>query len=490
VKARLRGHRRLWWSVWVLFFAGTAILALPIAARGDSSLGGWSVTANGNGIDIVIDNAVGLAGAHPFTEADLPAAESDFASGPFGSTLASIFWPGSAGGNLGSLSGELPIPSQLQPLLAQTNDPVRATAQYPAGPVNSQYPTGGSNGAVEMKAHADTNGTSATAALADEQIAGLVGFGSVKGTSSSTASSKAIGTASSQLSGVSLLGGLIQIGGISSTATATSDGNTSSGQAATHVGEVTVLGQPASIGNDGLVLPTALVNSLGPVVGPLLHQTITALGITVTIVPSSETHNGASESITSGGVRLDVVPNPALVAALVGQLELLLAMIPGIPASLNTVTTLPGLLQGSSLSITLGRATASANASPPFSSVFTPPPPSTPVASVATAVPSSNSTTATGIVPASGSVTPAGGSPVASPSLAPVTGPVATTSPSGGAPPRLLGTPIDLSSPIRAAEVILALLAAAAAGYGLWRLARLLVEEDRGPECPLGQENI
>jgi hypothetical protein len=482
----------------VLVFAGVAavaVLALPVPARGDSTLGGWAVTADANGIDIVIDNATGLAGAHPFTEADLPEAESDFASGPFGSTLASVFWPGSAGGNLGSLSGELPIPSQLQPLLAQTNDPVRASAQYPAGPANATYPANAPGGAMEMTAHADSNGTSATAALADEQVAGLVGFGAVKGTSSSTASSQATATSSTELSGVSLLGGLIQIGGISSTATATSDGNSSSGQAVTHLGEVTVLGQAASIGSDGLVLPTTLTSALGPLVGPLtqslLNHAVSALGITVTALPSTETHNGAAESITSGGLQLKVVPNAAATAAVVSLADQLLASIPGIPSSLDTVTTLPGVLQGASLTITMGRATASANASPPFSSAFTPPPATTlgTVASGSGSGSGPNSTTAAVVIPGSpGSFTPGSSAPVASPALAPVTSPATATSASGGTPQHLLATPIALSSPIRAAEVVLALLAAAATAYGLWRLARLLLEEDRGPVCPLGEE--
>src|SRR5580658_8525280 len=93
------------------------LLGTASQAATPATLGGWNVSADGNVIDMVLDNATGLAGIHPFTEADFPEAETQFETGPFGSGLATVFWPGSAGGNFGSLSTELGIPAQLEPLV-------------------------------------------------------------------------------------------------------------------------------------------------------------------------------------------------------------------------------------------------------------------------------------------------------------------------------------------------------------------------------------
>ncbi|MDQ2754770.1 MAG: hypothetical protein M3R71_04385, partial [Actinomycetota bacterium] len=361
--------------------AGATLMSLGLPAGADPTLGGWSVTADGNGVDIIIDNATGLAGAHPFTEADFPAAQSDFESGPFGTTLASVFWPGSAGGNFGSLSSELPVPAQLQPLLSQTNDPVKASAQYPAGPSDASYPPGPPSAAIEMTAHADANGDTATAALTDETIPTFIGFGSAKGTSTSVANTSATATANSALSGITLLGGLIDIGSVACSAKATSDGTNSSGTAVCNPSQVTVLGQPASIGTNGLTLPTSAAPAtglLGSAFQSLVQQEVTALGITLTTLPSTQTQNGAADAVTAGGVRLEVRPNPALVTTLEGALQnppVSTLLAAAVPSQLAILTTLPGLLQGIDVTITMGRVTASAAASPPFNSTFTPTPP-------------------------------------------------------------------------------------------------------------------
>jgi Tfp pilus assembly protein FimV len=159
---------------------------------------------------------------------------------------------------------------------------------------------------------------------------------------------------------------------------------------------------------------------------------------------------------------------------------------PYFPPQAAIIPTLPGLLQGGTLTITLGRATASSAASPPFNMSFTPPAfPSTPVSSVtAPATPGVPATT--GVAP---STTPAGTSavPASTPSLAaPATSNTPATRP---APVSIASNPISLSSPLAAGLVVLGLLAAAAVGYGLWGLARSLVPEDPGVVCPLGREN-
>lgn len=487
--------------------SAVALVALPVGlagpARADSgapSLGGYNISADGNAVDILIDNTTGLAGIHPLTEADFPEAQTNFATGPFGSGLATVFWPGSAGGNFGSLSSELGIPAQLEPFVSKANDPVKANAQFPSGPDTAAYPQGAPNGAVDMRSTADSTGTTATADIADTGSKGVLSFSSAKGTSSSVADSTARATASSDLSGVSILGGLIDIGSIQSTASATSDGTTGSGSSSTHITGVTVLGQPASIGSDGLVLPD-FAKSLGPVTGPvvqeLVSQTVSGLGLHITEFPSSQTKDGAGYSTTSGGVSVKI-DFPASAASLLEQLGA--AIAPAFPSQAAIVPTLPGLLQGMTLTVTLGRATASASASPPFDDSFNP------AAGGPATGTSTDSGSAAGTAAAvSGGDTGAsssdlaGGSP--SPDLATTSGgdassspvpgttsagPAATSTASGGSLPASL---VSLSSPLSAGIVVLGLLIAGGLGIGLWRLARLLLPQDAGSVCPLGQDN-
>lgn len=492
-------RRRTAWRVG----AAAAVVALPVlfagpvraapetlsqslpgaASSGPPQLGGWNITADGNAVDVLIDNTTGLAGIHPLTEADFPEAQSQFATGPFGSGLATVFWPGSAGGNFGSLSTELGFPAQLQPIATQLNDPIKASAQYPAGPASSDYPAGAPGGLAVMHATAQPDGTTAEGSIADEAPSSVLMFSSAKGTSSATATDKAVADSASDLSGVSLLGGLIQIGSITSTAHAVSDGTNGSGTSVTHVSEVTVLGQKASIGSDGLILPN-FPSSLGALTGPIVQnaisQVISGLGLTVTEFPAVQKTNGAGFATTSGGVSVRIDP-PSSAAPLLEQAASVLA--PLFPSQAAIVPTLPGLLQGYTMTITLGRASASANASGAFSSAFNPPPiPPGAMAAVGSAAgPSSGSTSAT---PALGG---AGGVTGVSPSVAD-----APSSGTGGATPSTSGQPastlIGLSEPLAVGAVLLAILVTLFASYGLWRVSRMLLPTDHGPACPLGQD--
>lgn len=460
-----------------------ALLPLCLAgsahAAGTASLGGWNISADGNVIDFVFDNATGLAGVHPFTEADFPEAESQFQTGPFGSGLATVFWPGSAGGNFGSLSAELGIPAQLQPLTSKLNDPVRAESEYPAGPQSTTYPTGGPSQAFEAKSSSTATGTTATAAINDAGAKGVFSYTSAKGTSLATidGAGHAVATSSSDLSGVSILG-LIDIGSITSTASATSDGNKSSGASTTHVAEITVAGQKASIGTDGLILPS-FAKALGPILGPLVeryvNQVIKDAGITITTLPGLITHNGPSDSVTSGALQIKIVPPPGGVQALENLLEPTLLKV--LPPQAAVIATLPGIFQGSTFTMTLGRTIASTAASPPFSLNFVAPPLPPP-----TTLGSAPSTAGSFTPGSAGSAGTAGVSPALSQPLPSSNTPSQPASAAATAP-------ISLSSPLAIAAIVVGALVTAALAGGLWRVARMVLPEDSGPVCPLGQEN-
>lgn len=472
--------------------AAFAIFVLPLVlagpARAEPGLGGWNVSADGNTVDVLVDNTTGLAGIHPLSEADFPEAQTQFATGPFGSALATIFWPGSAGGNFGSLSAELGFPAQLEPIAAQLNDPIKASAQYPSGPATADYPPGAPGGVAVMHATAQPGGTTAEGSIVDPSSAGVLSFSSAKGTSSSTAGNKAEGDSAADLNGVSLVGGLIQIGSITSTAQAISDGSNGSGNAATHVADVTVLGQKASIGSDGLILPnfpSALGALVGPVVQNAISQVISGLGLTVTEFPSTQSANGAGFTATSGGVAITLDP-PSSAAPILEQAASVLA--PLFPAQAAIIPTLPGLLQGLTVTITLGRATASTNASAAFNDVFNAlGAPAAPAASLGSTGGTPDNGSASVVSLGSGST---GGAAGLAPSVAgvPTSGATNGTNGGGGAAAQPPTTLIGLSSPLGAGAILLGAIAALAAAFGLWRLGRQLLPSDVGPACPLGQD--
>lgn len=468
--------------------ASAMLTAAPSASA--PTLGGWNTSADGNVVDILIDNTTGLAGVHPFSEADFPEAESNFATGPFGTSLATVFWPGSAGGNFGSLSGELGFPSQLSPITSQTNDPVKAASAYPAGPASAQYPAGSSSGVATMSSTASPTGTTAVADLSGENPSSVLSFSNAKGTSASGATSTATANASTDLSNVKILGGLIDIGSITSTAQASSDGTTGRGSATTNVSGVTVLGQPTTIGSKGIVIPDfpgALGAITNPIVQNAISQVISALGVTVTEFPAVQSAKGAGFTATSGGVSIEIDP-PSSVAPTLEQAASVLA--PLFPSQAAIIPTLPGILQGFKLTITLGRATASSNAA----AGFTNPPFTVPTAGGGGSLPTIPSTTpGSSFVSGSGSPATPGVISTAGSSVPGVTSAGATGSgpSSASSPGSVASAPADLAgkeSPLGAGSVAVGIIATLLLGYGLWLVARMLLPSDAGPLCPLGQE--
>lgn len=469
--------------------SGTGVQAASVSNQAPS-LGGWNLTADGNAVDILIDNATGLAGIHPFTEAEFPAAQSQFQTGPFGSSMATVFWPGSAGGNFGSLSGELGFPDQLQPITSRLNDPVKASAQYPQGPASSSYPSGSSGGVAVMTAKAEAGGTSAEGAITDQAASTILHFSTAQGTSSTTAAKTAVARSQSEVSDVSLLGGVVDIGSVTGTAQAVSDGNTGTGSAFIHFSGLTVFGQKVTLGSDGLILPDypgALGALTGPLVQNAISQVISGLGLTVTELPSSQTPNGAGFSATSGGIAITIDP-PSGAAPILEQAAAQLA--PFFPSQAAIIPTLPGLLQGMTITITLGHVTASADASPPFSMTFTPAPFAAPPAATGSSTGSFPVATGGG-----GATSTSGASPTLAgtgsvPSVASGTGGPST--PVSQSPVGSLSQPttslIALSKPLGAGPVVLGVLVTLLAGAGLWRLGRMLLPADVGPACPLGND--
>jgi hypothetical protein len=441
------------------------MLTAPGARSQPVPLLGWTVKADANAVDVLIDNASGLAGAHPLVQADLPEDSSDFETGPFGHGLASVFWPGTTAGNLGSLSGQLGLPPPLASVAGQTNDTVKAETFYPYGPEKSSYPPGSTNGDVaEMQTNANDQGVTATSALSDLSLSGLLEVSGVKGASSATAANSAEAVSVGSFSALSLLGGLITIGATSSTATARSDGTSPSGTAVTHIGAITVAGQPVTVGNDGLVIGPASSNLLGPLIAPAtsaVQTVISTLGLTVTALPQAVTSNGPAESVTSAGLQLKLaLPNSETTS-------LDCSFLPPALAQLGVLCTLPGSLQGANITITIGRVTSSAIAAAPFD--------------LTGGLPNAPGPTITGPL-SDGSIVPSGVAPIGD-SASPVPTPDGASlarSPDISRPsesPLAAATrlsPISLSTPVKSGLVAFVFLLATLIGAGaIWGGRRL-----------------
>ena len=449
----------------LLAAAGVVILTAPGARSQPVPLLGWTVKADANVVDVLIDNASGLAGAHPLIQADLPEDSSDFETGPFGHGLASVFWPGTTAGNLGSLSGQLGLPPPLASLAAQGNDSVKAETFYPYGPEKSSYPPGSTNGNVaEMQTNANDQGVTASSALSDLSLSGLLDVSGVKGASSATAGDSAEAISAGSFSALSLLGGLITIGATSSTATARSDGTSASGTAVTHIGAITIAGQAVTVGSDGLVIGPARSDLLGPLSAPAtgaVQTVISALGLSVTALPEAVTTNGPAESVTSAGLQLKL----ALPSSETTSLDC--SFLPSALAQLGVLCTLPGLLQGANITITIARVTSSAIAAAPFD--------------LTSGLPAGPGPTISG-PPSDGSgfptdVAPTGNSPSPAPTAE---GPSLAQSPDISRPsqsPLAAATrlsPISLSTPLKSGLVAFVLLMATLIGAGaIWGGRRL-----------------
>jgi|GEM_PF-1069296 len=470
----------------VLRLVGAAVLAgtpLVVAATtaspagADTNLIGWTAQADANVVDIVIDNAAGLAGSHPLSEIDVPEDFSDYESGPLGYALAALLWPGAVAGNAGSLLGEAGAPNQLAPLTDQLNDPIRAASFYPAGPSDANYPSGApASGALEMTSHADANSSWAKAAVADMTIPSLVEVHTVAGSTSATATSAAQSTAAGSFQSLSLLGGLIQVGSTSATAAAQSDGVNPTGTAQTHLGAITIAGTPVSVGTDGVVVgpastdPSGLLSS-GP--ASVVDQVLSLLNLKITLLPQTQTSQAPAEQITSSGLQIAF----SLPSSFNASLNC--TSLPSQLAQLGILCTLPDVLQGLNVTVTIGRVTAEAVAAAPFASTEASSPSSTGTESSA---PSSSGTT----VPAFGIGSAA----------VPIPTPVSTSTGAGTGstgeaplPPQAIRrvSPVSLSSPTGAGVVAGLMVVAVLVGLGLRKVSGMLVAAPVA-SCPREEE--
>lgn len=447
-----------------------AALGLAPAARAAGSpgadLAGVNAAATASGM-LVSPLTPGLVGAGNvdkgnLIEAAVPYAASSTSTGPSNSGVSSPVYPGGTASELGNMLNTFsPLPGPLQKDL---NDPVLARSDYPAEVAvgtTGRYapPTGAGAGLVTAASESSPSGTTSSAALSRTTLAAsLITIGSATATTTTDLRASSVAsTARADVGRITLLGGLVVIAGLESDASAGSDGTT--GQQSSHLrmGQVTVAGQRAYIGPDGIHVGSP---GQGGALVPAVNQVLSALtqaGIAIrTVAPTSQT-DGSAAQVTSGALQISFldkhIPNPN-------------AVLP--------ITTV-----GLDLDIGMASASADATALPPFDP------------SIGSGLPGVGGTAAGGATvaasggPGAGLASVGGSGASLATSTAGATGPV-LSAPAGVAPgseagpSATLGSPQPasvLGAPVPVAWVVLAFLislvvAGPLLGYANWQLLR------------------
>ncbi|HTL24021.1 MAG TPA: hypothetical protein VL281_08295 [Mycobacteriales bacterium] len=289
--------------------AGSALPLLATATAVDepgSGFGAFSLAANAPVMQVREDYAASNCSAsHAGTaacEGVLNESVSTLRNGPVGHALASVGWPGTLGGNLGSLllvagdgnpTGQ-PVPSQVTVL----NDPVRAE-NFTNGPkdtvTNDTVP-----GAL-MTATATASKVVAESTIASAKSSPLGTFGQIHSLSSTelTGAKQAVAKAASQAHDLTL--GPLHLGAVVSQATATTDGSKAVATGSTTVTGATVNGIPVIVDEHGVTIQDQHQPFPG-VVTDSVNSALTQAGMTVLLSSPSGKPTGGDVDYDAGSL--------------------------------------------------------------------------------------------------------------------------------------------------------------------------------------------
>jgi hypothetical protein len=254
----------------------TAVLlnAAPVRA---ASLLSYIVAAQAPGMQITYDNPT--APFHPLGEGEINYALSTL-DATRGHALASVIWPGSAGGNVGSLLGVLGAPT-----LPGLNDPVKADVATGAGPDTQTIssPTGTEMTASVKSANPNEQNVSSATKAGELPLGAGGSVGSSSATSSvvfdqlaNTMTAKATSTATNIG-----LGGVLSIGSVTSSATTVSvNGAAPKVSSTTVFHDMKIAGQEAYVDGSGVHVGVLGKPTNPPVVG-LVNQALAASGMQI-----------------------------------------------------------------------------------------------------------------------------------------------------------------------------------------------------------------
>jgi hypothetical protein len=258
----------------VLGVAACAVLAAPTAASAQEAstpLGSYSVAAQAPVMQVLQD--ADNASFHPQGEGELTYAEADMDQSK-AHALASVFWPGGAAGNLGSLLAVLGYQG-----LGALNDPARTEVTSGAGPTEQNLGSGPTTMSSSVKPSSG-NTQEATAETHTAQASGTGGSGTALVAMSLGQDGTLKETATSSATGVSI-GGVIDIGSFSSSAALTStNAGTPTGSNGIKAGHFTIGGQTACLDGSG-VHAGACGQQASPAAVAAANQALKAAGMQI-----------------------------------------------------------------------------------------------------------------------------------------------------------------------------------------------------------------
>ena len=297
-----------------LAFAGAVAVAsagcMAVAAAGgpagaDTTLGGFTVTADASGLTASYEQPNLPLPANPSAEVDVGYTATADNVGPSGSALASSLYPGQVVANAGPELGEF-LPGV--PLPAAPVWPVQATSTCPQGPDASLDPTPG----VTMDAACTSTANTATATFGSPGAtteAPVAGDGSAPSLGlTSLPSLPTLPSLGSSTDGdpAALTGALLSVDGLSSTSSSGASGPTATGTVSgtSVVHQVVVADQPVTVDGSGV----HAAGSSAPLAAalPQAQSALTQAGITLTVTDPTDVTQGPQASRRFDGLRIEV----------------------------------------------------------------------------------------------------------------------------------------------------------------------------------------
>lgn len=294
----------------VTCLAGAALpLVTATADPGDpgSGFGSFSLAANAPVLQVRYNDPVSNCGA---SDASIGACEgvlnesvSTLRNGPVGHALSSVGWPGTLGGNLGSL---LIVAGGAPDSATALNDPVRAenfTGRKDETVTNSQIP------GTLMTATATASKVAATAVIGAAQATPLGSLGKISSSSSTTLTGvkTAEAVAHSEVQDITL--GPLHIGAIVSDAKATTDGAKAVPTGRTTVVGASVNGVPVTIDQRGVTVQTQNV-PFPTQATDAVNAALSQAGMTIAVSTPIGKPDGASVVYNAGALTIVWAPPP------------------------------------------------------------------------------------------------------------------------------------------------------------------------------------
>lgn len=372
--------------------AVTLVLAWPGASTADTSLGGYSGTAEAVGVRVQVFDPVLPLPSNPQVDGSLGYAKSNTDTGPVSRGTASYFWPGDVlGDGFNQLVGNPNVKYGVQVnsrYPATSDSPAHNTAQITDG--NGMYTSsdgfttnasvtglgiagpgvdllsGIGKGLNQLLGQSKpTKGSPELPVQVSGTLAGLVTFENLHSDSSVVVADKTItSTAHASLSAIKLLGGLITVSGMDITSQSVSNGTKATTTQSMKALELSVAGQNIGITDKGVEVAGS--TTLLPSIPAALMSLLDKIGISVQYAPATNTVTGAAGSAGLSGLVLsiDTVPlKKALnLGGIIAPLQQMIEKIPKLGDELGPLLNL-----GPKIVFKIGDVSSSASAQPAFS---------------------------------------------------------------------------------------------------------------------------